>query len=363
MFMNLFPKESSGSIFGLVCLIGLLSPSLAHAGFEWTPPPANVAAAPTTPSSTELNAAPAGPLTPEPDSGLPVPVGNVESAPVVTPSEPIQEPIVVDNAPVPESTPEPAKPVVVEAAPVAEPTPTPVSDDVVEGFGKDIPLAMALRDIVPAKYAYAFSPRDIAGVKISWRGGKPWQDVLKDALAPYDFDVSVNENNIVIFAKQYTAPVAAPAASAPVAPPVVPAPEQTSNADPLPLVSADEPAPTMTARRPAEMDTAGTVPTAEVKKDDAPLVRTAVDMNDTRRWEARPGKTLRQTLEVWAKESNVELNWSTPYDYPISNAFYYDGSFAQAVDSLLSTYGRENPNPRGRLYPNLPEGPSVLMVN
>lgn len=358
MFMNLFPKESSGSIFGLVCLIGLLSPSLAHAGFEWTPPPANVAAAPTTPSSTELNAAPAGPLTPEPDSGLPVPVGNVESAPVATSPEPtpepIKEPIVVDNAPVPQPA-----PVVAEPAPTPAPAPTPISDDVVEGFGKDIPLAMALRDIVPAKYAYAFSPRDIAGVKISWRGGKPWQDVLKDALAPYDFDVSVNENNIVIFAKQYTAPVASPAASAPVAPPVAPAP--SASADPLPLVSADEPAPTMVARRPADMDT-GAAP-AEVKKDDTPLIRTAVDMNDTRRWEARPGKTLRQTLEVWAKESNVELNWSTPYDYPINNAFYFDGSFAQAVDSLLSTYGRENPNPKGRLYPNLPEGPSVLMVN
>ena len=56
--------------------------------------------------------------------------------------------------------------------------------DVVEGFGKDMPLAMALGQIVPHKYAYSFGKGVNPGVSISWEGGKPWNEVLDDALKP-----------------------------------------------------------------------------------------------------------------------------------------------------------------------------------
>lgn len=359
MFVNFLPKQSVGSVFRVLLLVGCLTPSVAKAGFDWTPP----AAAPSVqPAPVVQDAAPSGPLTPEPDA-LPVPVGHVESAPVQH-----NEPLVVDNkkptsAPVVESTPVPLPVPEPTPVPTAKATPAPVAvtapvaDDVVEGFGKDIPLAIALRDIAPTKYAYSFSPSDVAGAKISWRGGKPWQDVLKDALTPLDLDMAVTESTIVIFAKQYKASensVVEPAPSAPAAAPVAPptmvakrpetAPAPVATEEPLPLVATQdatvEPAPTE-ARRPMA----------------------AMDMKASRKWQARPGTTLRQTLEAWTKDSNVELNWSTPYDYPINNAFYFEGEFPQALDSLLSSYGGENPSPKGRLYPNLPEGPSVLMIN
>lgn len=373
MFVNFLPKQSVGSVFRVLLLVGCLTPSVAKAGFDWTPP----AAAPSVqPAPVVQDAAPSGPLTPEPDA-LPVPVGHVESAPVqhneplvidnkkpAPVAEKLEEKQVVESAPAPLPVPEPAP---APAAPTPKPMPapvavtTPVADDVVEGFGKDIPLAIALRDIAPTKYAYSFSPSDVAGAKISWRGGKPWQDVLKDALTPLDLDMAITENTIVIFAKQYKAfansvvtPAQSAPAAAPVAPPTMvakrpetgpaPAAMPAPTEEPLPLVAPQDvtakPAPTE-ARRPMA----------------------AMDMKASRKWQARPGTTLRQTLEAWAKDSNVELNWSTPYDYPINNAFYFEGEFPQAVDSLLSSYGGENPSPKGRLYPNLPEGPSVLMIN
>lgn len=357
MLMNLLPKESVGSIFRVLCLIGCLTPSVAKAGFDWTPPRAAPSIQHAAPAPQD--AASTGPLTPEPEA-LPVPVGNVESAPVAR-IEPAPKPFVAENprsapisqpvstfapAPVVEELPAPVPASLPAPAPVTSPVPTTVSDAVVEGFGKDLPLAMALRDIVPPQYAYSFSPRDIAGVKISWRGGKPWQDVLKDALAPYDLGMSIDGKALAIFSKQYS--ISSPSAALPVPAQAMiaaqPTPESAS-VDPLPLVTPPAP-PT----RPE--------PTATSYR-----TTTAMDVKATRKWEARPGTTLRQTLESWTKDANVELSWSTPYDYPISNAFYFDGDFAQAVDSLLSSYGGENPSPKGRLYPNLPEGPSVLMVN
>jgi hypothetical protein len=93
--------------------------------------------------------------------------------------------------------------------------------------------------------------------------------------------------------------------------------------------------------------------------DKAPVV----DIHNRRRWEAQPGATLRETLEKWSKSAGAELEWMTPYDYPIKNTFAFQGRFDEAVNSLLASYSREEQRPRGRLYPNLPEGPSVLMVN
>ncbi len=60
----------------------------------------------------------------------------------------------------------------------------PPSFDVIEGFGSDMPLALALRQIVPAHYAYAFGNGVNPGAVISWEGGLPWNEVLKNALEP-----------------------------------------------------------------------------------------------------------------------------------------------------------------------------------
>jgi hypothetical protein len=95
------------------------------------------------------------------------------------------------------------------------------------------------------------------------------------------------------------------------------------------------------------------------KKADMPVV----DLTVKRQWNVRPGTTLRGALEQWSKDADVVLNWSTAYDYPIANAFYFEGTFGEAVDAILSSYGSEHPAPKGRLYPNLPDGPSVLMIN
>ncbi len=322
-------RKSLFSLACLTCLSVLFYPSLSKAGFEWTPPApvAKSRVEPVTPPQQ-----PAGPLTPElsqeQDSNLPVPVGNVEKAPV---PPPVEQPVVVAE---PEQKPVPV-PVV---APVATEVKQFSDFPIVEGFGKDIPLAVALRDIVPTHYAYVFSPSYVAGTKISWRGGQPWPIVLQNALAQKDLDSVVSENQLKIFSKQDGVP-----SSAPVLPPQTDSDENIS--DPLPLVdtaiNADAP--------------------VVAPQDKKPLP--VVDLKSHQKWSARPGTTLRDTLESWAKIAGTEVNWSTPYDYPINNAFYFEGNFSDAVDSLLSSYGGESPAPKGRLYPNLPDGPSVLMIN
>lgn len=297
--------------------------SAAHAGFDWTPP--RTQQVPDAMPQVAPQAAPSelAPLTPEPvEAGLPVPVGTVDAPEPITPAPITPAPVApvapVAPAPVamPSQTPAPSAPA--PSAPVA-------TNAVVQGFGKEIPLALALRDIVPSSYTYAFGSGDMASVKISWRGGKAWQDVLAAALAPQNLQASISGNTVTIIRGMAAVPAA-----------------------PIKHLAIED--------YPIE-----TGKTAMSVQDPASLP--VIDLSAVKSWEARPGMTLRSTLESWSKAANVELSWSTAYDYPVNTAFHFNGTFHQAIDALIASYHTENPAPKGFLYPNLPKGPSVLLVN
>ena len=73
-----------------------------------------------------------------------------------------------------------------------------VSYDVIEGFGMDMPLALALRQIVPPEYAYSFGDNVNPGARVSWEGGKPWNDVLNESLAPLGFEAFVHNKRVIL---------------------------------------------------------------------------------------------------------------------------------------------------------------------
>ncbi len=68
--------------------------------------------------------------------------------------------------------------------------------EVIEGFGTDMPLALVLRQIVPAKYAFSFDESVDLGAIISWKGGKAWNIVLEDAIAPLNIVYEINGNKL-----------------------------------------------------------------------------------------------------------------------------------------------------------------------
>ncbi|MFA7276860.1 MAG: TcpQ domain-containing protein [Pseudobdellovibrionaceae bacterium] len=336
------------------CALSLSSPALA--GFEWTPPPSQEKVAP--------SPAPNGPLTPEMDS-LPIaPVTPVDQAPVV--EMPVQ-PQAPEQTQIPAATPDsdylpvpgaktssglPDEPQILSNVPTEphQKAPTPQQEpagaaNVISGFGSDIPLALALRDIVPPSYPYAFEKSEYAGVRISWNGGLPWIKVLENSLTPVGLKATLNSDTLYISAK--TDPEQEPV-------PIEMQQQEPMSAVQEPLkLSTSEPALTEGIIAPAT-----TTP-----KQEAPLQHAAGDVTTQHEWKARPGSTLRQTLETWSKIANVELEWMNPYDFPIANAYNYVGTFNEATESLISSFGRENPKPRGRFFPNEPDGPSVLMIN
>lgn len=77
--------------------------------------------------------------------------------------------------------------------------------EVVEGFGSDMPLALALRQVVPAEYAFSFGRGVNPGYLVSWEGGKPWNLVLGDMLRPLNIKALIEGNVVKVVS---TAPVA-----------------------------------------------------------------------------------------------------------------------------------------------------------
>lgn len=440
------------SVAGAALLSLTLPSTPAQAGFDWTPPPAAVKAPEATPGMPAAEAPAPAPnlLTPEPDAApltpvepapltandLPVPPGE-QPAPgmkSLPPAPPAAAPVPVNATPAPTAAPAPLVAEAPEekiewqdkpATPPAAPATSSVARDVppapampvmpaaapaldmtpVQGFGKDLPLAIALRQVAPANYAYRFDQGVSPGQKVSWKGGKPWPQVLSDMLAASNLQVVIVGNVISVqrsgtVSEATPAPQEANTAVAPEAPQAKPeavtakenlpeektaekttakgAPAKETSSDDLPVPrtayvpgSASAPkadaAPTniqteAQAAEATEMQTADDEPVAAVAV--APgKTAPVVDIQNSRSWDAKPGMTLRETLEKWSASAGAEIEWMSPYDYPVDHSFHFDGKFNDAVDSLLALYSRETPRPRGRLYPNLPTGPSVLMIN
>lgn len=69
---------------------------------------------------------------------------------------------------------------------------------VLNGFGSDLPLVIALQQIVPPGYQYSFANGVNPGVSVSWQGGKPWQQVLGDTLDKQNLGYRIQNNTVVI---------------------------------------------------------------------------------------------------------------------------------------------------------------------
>ena len=67
----------------------------------------------------------------------------------------------------------------------------PAPQPVVAGFGDQVPLSFAIRQIVPARFQVAFGETVDSDTPVDWKGGKPWRATLSDAVRPLGLTVSV----------------------------------------------------------------------------------------------------------------------------------------------------------------------------
>lgn len=164
-------------------LIGFAS--TAQAGFEWRgplEPPAKPMAAPAPVDQGMTGLAPV--TTWDGTQSTDVQWGQ-DNAAMPADDMPMQTP----------ATPSPALAPFVAETPLPEPV---EAGDVIAGFGANLPLVIALQQVVPPGYQYAFAEGVNLGTPVSWEGGKGWRAVLSDMLASEGLGYRVRDNVVVV---------------------------------------------------------------------------------------------------------------------------------------------------------------------
>ncbi|HUZ64404.1 MAG TPA: hypothetical protein VMU82_11935 [Acetobacteraceae bacterium] len=68
----------------------------------------------------------------------------------------------------------------------------------VRGFGHQIPLSFAVRQIVPPKVKVTFGTGADPAALIDWNGGRPWNAVLRDTVRPLGLHLIVHRKEVTI---------------------------------------------------------------------------------------------------------------------------------------------------------------------
>jgi hypothetical protein len=66
------------------------------------------------------------------------------------------------------------------------------------GFGSRVPLAFAVRQIVPATINVSFAPGADQDALVDWQGGKRWNIVLTEAIRPLGLELKRHQAAAVI---------------------------------------------------------------------------------------------------------------------------------------------------------------------
>jgi len=66
------------------------------------------------------------------------------------------------------------------------------------GFGKQLPLSLALSQVIPSEYSYRFEGDVNTDANVSWEGGQSWNLVLQDMLRSQNLKAFIQGSQVVI---------------------------------------------------------------------------------------------------------------------------------------------------------------------
>ena len=233
-----------------------------------------------------------------------------------------------------------------------QPAPPPISSSarpavltsLVTADGKNVPLYMAVRTVVPPSENVRLSP-DVAQnfrTNVSWTGNDQWPFVLQKMLRANGLEAVIDDkkHEVVI---QYGQKAGVPVK------PVIPAAASVTKTAPLIPASAAKPKGGLLQTPVVPVVTQGaSVPAA--KKP--PAVPVAPVLPVTKTWTASKGTTLKATYLAWAAKEKCpaggkvwEVRWETDTNYPIDYPLTFSSSSFENVTTQLFDLYRRAPAP------------------
>jgi len=244
---------------------------------------------------------------------------------------------------------------------------SPEKEEPVRGFADNVPLSVALRQVLPQDVGFSVAQDVSLGTLVSWKGGAPWRQVMKSMLLPAGLAIK-EQGQVVQVVRATEAQIAAgsAASSLPAVPPARAALPPLAEGKPTALVPS-APASLPVRSIPDHSSPSGTggvlVPPAS-SQPALPVSMPAPYVMDKTidAWTANKGDTLQKVLEGWSQRANVDLSWRAEYDFPLQASVSINGSYEEAVRGLLLGFQDARPQPIGYLYNNQQAGQTVLVV-
>jgi hypothetical protein len=239
----------------------------------------------------------------------------------------------------------------------------PVAQDsdqkIVAGFADNVPLSVALRQVLPESIGFSAAQDVSLDTAVSWQGGDAWRSVLGRMLQPANLTYKETGRMVHIVRSAGGGLMAPPAledrarevdarmgGERPVSL-LAQTPRSASSYDPAPS-SGKYLVPPM-----------GSAPVVSSVSYGAPSYQGQA-VSDV--WFGGKGETLRGVLRKWADRAGVDLSWQSEHDFPLQASVSFPGSFQEAARLILIGFENAEPQPYGELFSNQSAGQSVLVI-
>lgn len=206
------------------------------------------------------------------------------------------------------------------------------------GFGSDIPLALALQQVVPPGFAFSFSTDVNPGAKVSWTGGKPWCDVMHDMLAPLEMTAAIRGKVIFIHSLRHSA-VRSQGEESLIEPSAGQSQDEEGDVSDAPAKNVDD----ISGMRRHNIQDPGFKPQEQNPETlaalDERVSQSVVDDRQPQRkeqlWEAESGDSLKQVLQSWSKIGDFEVDWQVLHDFTVQSDIMVAGNVDTALKVLV----------------------------
>lgn len=188
----------------------------------------------------------------------------------------------------------------------------------VRGFGRDVPMSAAMRQVVPDGWSVSYGVGVDANTRVTWRGAEDWRQVVDGMAGSRGLVVSYET-------EQRTVRV-------------------TRQGDPVARVSAD---PARSARGGFVMVPMRTAAQGEGWQSYGGGAQTGAA---TGAWRADKDRPLRSVLAEWAERAGWQVVWNSGFEYRLEAGASFGGDFIQASGDLLRSMQSVRPAVTGTFF-------------
>jgi len=219
------------------------------------------------------------------------------------------------------------------------------------GFGEDIPLESAAKQIVPDGWTVDFGAGVNRSAKVSWSSASDWKEALSSAAAKKGYQVQYGNSSVIVtkggrVTSEPTVKKSSVKASAPHAY-AGPRKEAISGTRSKKHIES--------AKREVREEVAGgsggfvIAPIRDGKTDQSgwrehkPGKDSVEASSSSSVLRVNEGDSLRPVLSSWAEKNGWKLVWKSDFNYPIAASATFDGDFVQSTTSLVKAFDAARP--------------------